>query len=103
MLYDRPETHYFVIKKDSEIVALARWSFPYRQSEEEKGKRARMKEEKLKKDEIEGRDTDWPIGANQECCSEKFGGIGRAFEAAVKDKEDVYGTAFSFSQILYHC
>ncbi|EHL02404.1 hypothetical protein M7I_1479 [Glarea lozoyensis 74030] len=90
MLFHRPETRYFKVEKDGELVALARWSFPYRLSEEEKAKRASDKEEKKKRDEREGRDTDWPVGANDECCREKFGGIGRAFERFVEDREDVY-------------
>jgi hypothetical protein len=91
MIFHRPETRYFKIEKDGEMVAMARWSFPYRLSEEEKAKRAQDKIEKNKRDEEEGRNTDWPVGADMECCREKFGGIGKAFERVVEDKEDVYG------------
>jgi hypothetical protein len=94
MLYHRPETHYFGISDENGVmVAMARWSFPYVKSAEEKKAREEEKKVKEERDNKEGRDTTWPIGADKECCDEKFGGIGRAFEELVLEgeREDIYG------------
>jgi hypothetical protein len=93
----RPETRHFkIVDQTGELVAFCRWSFPYRLSVEEKAKREEEKRAKEARDREEGRDTAWPIGANRECCDEKFGSMSRAFETLVHDPEDVYGLYFLY-------
>lgn len=86
----RPENRSFKVTEVStgKIATWARWSFPYKFSEEEKAEREREEQEK-KKARAEGTLKEWPSGANLEACDMKFGELSRLIKKHV-NLEDMY-------------
>lgn len=86
----RPENRTFKVTEahTGKMAAWARWSFPYKFSEEEKAEREREEQEK-EKAKAEGTLQEYPPGANLEACEIKFGELSRLIKKHV-NLEDMY-------------
>jgi hypothetical protein len=93
----KPEIRNFKITDVStgNIVAWARWGFPYSFSEEERVERGREKEEKERK-KREGTYSEWPAGSNLEVCEGKFGALDR-----IRNQNVDWGNTYGQFELLF--
>lgn len=84
----------------STLVAFLRYQVPHVFTDEEKEERKKY-DEYSKEERKEGRDPDWPVGANLEICDDKFGQLGRWNERFV-ERGGMYGELIfsSFSPLI---
>ena len=89
--FSKREIHVFKIThvETGKLVAFARWAYPHVLTEEEQREKAAARE-KEEKEKAEGRNSNWPVGANLELVDAKFGTLGKLLDKYVRP-DDMYG------------